>query len=87
MKIPFPPDEVSDDIEVLAQYAAQLAADRGYTGSDGAFYAFTLASLFVNSVFLGNLPDPDRGDGLTDLSWTGLPVGSPTHVPHLRVVA
>lgn len=53
---PYDPAETSEDVERLMQAAAQIAADRGRLGTEGAAYAFALASLAVNSVFAGSFP-------------------------------
>ncbi|GAA2542313.1 hypothetical protein [Pseudonocardia hydrocarbonoxydans] len=63
---PYPQTETAEDVEALMNHAAQIAADRGRLGSDGAAYAFALASLAVNSVFAGSFPDspPTHRQGL-----------------------
>lgn len=54
---PFPADEVAEDVERLANAAAQIAVDRGHGGAEAAAYAFALASLLVNAVFQDGFPD------------------------------
>jgi hypothetical protein len=53
----YPADQTAEDVELLAQAAARIAVNR----REGAAYAFTLASLLVNSLFQDNFPEDPNG--------------------------